>query len=85
MDRQIFHDFSSEPRQSTGLLPPGWEMIFDHATGWPYFIDHNTQTTTWEDPRMRMKVRESGWGLNLSLLTQYVQVEIFRGQAGWLA
>ena len=57
MDRQFFQDFPSDPRQNTGLLPPGWEMIFDNATGWPYFIDHNTQTTTWEDPRMRQKVR----------------------------
>ena len=65
MDRHIFHDFSSEPRQNTGLLPPGWEMIFDHATGWPYFIDHNTQTTTWEDPRMSMKVEyEKVGGVN---------------------
>ena len=58
MDRHFFQDFSSDPRQNTGILPPGWEMIFDHATGWPYFVDHNTKTTTWEDPRMRQKVRE---------------------------
>ena len=32
-------------------LPPGWEMMIDRATGWPFFVDHNTQTTTWQDPR----------------------------------
>jgi len=35
-------------------LPPGWEMIFDKNTGWPYFVDHNTRQTSWEDPRIRM-------------------------------
>ena len=31
-------------------LPPGWEA---RATddGTPFFIDHNTQQTTWDDPR----------------------------------
>ncbi|KAL3318015.1 hypothetical protein Ciccas_003335 [Cichlidogyrus casuarinus] len=32
-------------------LPPGWEMRNDPATGHFYFIDHNTKTTTWLDPR----------------------------------
>jgi len=35
-------------------LPPGWEMLVDATTGWPFFVDHNTQSTTWQDPRMRM-------------------------------
>ena len=64
MDRHIFQDLQSEPRQNTGILPPGWEMIFDHTTGWPYFVDHNTHTTTWEDPRIRHKVSWMG-GVNI--------------------
>jgi len=32
-------------------LPPGWEMRYDSATGWPFFIDHSTKNTTWNDPR----------------------------------
>ncbi|XP_076812602.1 uncharacterized protein LOC143459366 isoform X1 [Clavelina lepadiformis] len=32
-------------------LPPGWEMRIDDRTSWPFFIDHNTKTTTWVDPR----------------------------------
>lgn len=32
-------------------LPPGWEMKYDTNTGWPFFVDHNTQKTTWQDPR----------------------------------
>ena len=35
-------------------LPQGWEMLIDRNTGWPFFVDHNTQTTTWQDPRLTM-------------------------------
>lgn len=37
------------PVQNMGL-PPGWQMAFT-PEGLPFFIDHNTRTTTWEDPR----------------------------------
>jgi len=33
-------------------LPKGWEKGTD-ARGKIYFIDHNTQTTTWRDPRKK--------------------------------
>ena len=32
-------------------LPPGWQMMFDNSTGRHFFVDHNTKTTTWDDPR----------------------------------
>lgn len=32
-------------------LPPGWEIKIDPQTGWPFFVDHNNRTTTWNDPR----------------------------------
>ncbi|XP_038614399.1 BAG family molecular chaperone regulator 3 [Tachyglossus aculeatus] len=32
-------------------LPPGWEIKIDPQTGWPFFVDHNSRTTTWNDPR----------------------------------
>uniref|UniRef100_A0A8B9RRU0 E3 ubiquitin-protein ligase NEDD4-like n=1 Tax=Accipiter nisus TaxID=211598 RepID=A0A8B9RRU0_9AVES len=36
-----------------GFLPKGWEVR--HApNGRPFFIDHNTKTTTWEDPRLKI-------------------------------
>ncbi|KAJ0976307.1 hypothetical protein J5N97_018272 [Dioscorea zingiberensis] len=31
-------------------LPPGWEERSDAVTGKPFYIDHNTKTTTWEHP-----------------------------------
>lgn len=35
---------------SEGLLPPNWETAYTE-NGDKYFIDHNTGTTTWDDPR----------------------------------
>ncbi|CAO2634374.1 E3 ubiquitin-protein ligase NEDD4, partial [Lemmus lemmus] len=36
-----------------GFLPKGWEVR--HApNGRPFFIDHNTKTTTWDDPRSKI-------------------------------
>lgn len=32
-------------------LPSGWEARVDKRTGKFYFLDHNTKTTSWEDPR----------------------------------
>ncbi|GAA5877402.1 hypothetical protein JCM3774_003587 [Rhodotorula dairenensis] len=34
-----------------GGLPSGWERRVT-PTGRPYFVDHNTKTTTWDDPRV---------------------------------
>lgn len=40
----------------TGELPAGWEQRFT-PEGRPYFVDHNTRTTTWVDPRRHQYVR----------------------------
>ncbi|XP_025000323.1 E3 ubiquitin-protein ligase NEDD4-like isoform X6 [Gallus gallus] len=37
------------------FLPPGWEMRIAPNSR-PFFIDHNTKTTTWEDPRLKFPV-----------------------------
>jgi hypothetical protein len=34
-----------------GTLPPNWEELIDSTTGRQYFVDHNTKTTSWVDPR----------------------------------
>lgn len=34
----------------SGPLPPGWEQRSDAVTGKPFYIDHNTRTTTWTHP-----------------------------------
>uniref|UniRef100_A0A7N8X0E5 E3 ubiquitin-protein ligase n=1 Tax=Mastacembelus armatus TaxID=205130 RepID=A0A7N8X0E5_9TELE len=38
-----------------GFLPAGWE-VRSAPNGRPFFIDHNTKTTTWEDPRLKIPV-----------------------------
>uniref|UniRef100_A0A6Q2YD73 Membrane-associated guanylate kinase, WW and PDZ domain-containing protein 3 n=1 Tax=Esox lucius TaxID=8010 RepID=A0A6Q2YD73_ESOLU len=46
----LAHDESQEP------LPKTWEMAYTE-TGMVYFIDHNTKTTTWLDPRLAKKAK----------------------------
>lgn len=41
-----------------GPLPTGWEVGVS-PKGKPYFIDHNTQTTTWNDPRKNLSKLDS--------------------------
>lgn len=35
-------------------LPINWEMKMDPITGWPFFLDHDSRRTTWEDPRNQL-------------------------------
>ncbi|CAI5758074.1 unnamed protein product [Candida verbasci] len=42
-----------------GELPSGWEQRFTNE-GRPYFVDHNTRTTTWVDPRRQQYIRTYG-------------------------
>ncbi|XP_029300021.1 E3 ubiquitin-protein ligase NEDD4-like isoform X5 [Cottoperca gobio] len=45
----------SQPKTQQSFLPPGWEMrIAPNAR--PFFIDHNSRITTWEDPRLKYPV-----------------------------
>ncbi|PWY83268.1 putative ubiquitin-protein ligase [Aspergillus sclerotioniger CBS 115572] len=47
----------------TGELPPGWEQRTT-PEGRPYFVDHNTRTTTWVDPRRQQYIRMYGHNAN---------------------
>jgi E3 ubiquitin-protein ligase NEDD4 len=38
-------------RDALGPLPSGWELRLT-STRRVYFVDHNTHTTTWDDPRL---------------------------------
>ncbi|XP_073471814.1 membrane-associated guanylate kinase, WW and PDZ domain-containing protein 3 isoform X1 [Aquarana catesbeiana] len=51
-------DFRNYLTQSENLepLPKNWEMAYTEA-GMIYFIDHNTKTTTWLDPRLCKKAK----------------------------
>lgn len=37
--------------RNDGTLPPNWEELIDAETGQRYYVDHNTRTTSWVDPR----------------------------------
>ncbi|XP_041839819.1 E3 ubiquitin-protein ligase NEDD4a isoform X2 [Melanotaenia boesemani] len=49
------HTPSPEASPESGNLPAGWE-VRSAPNGRPFFIDHNTKTTTWEDPRLKIPV-----------------------------
>ncbi|XP_076023070.1 membrane-associated guanylate kinase, WW and PDZ domain-containing protein 1-like isoform X2 [Genypterus blacodes] len=42
------------PEEPVGPLPENWEMAYTES-GELYYIDHNTKTTSWIDPRFRDK------------------------------
>lgn len=42
-----------------GELPRGWEQRFT-PEGRPYYVDHNTRTTTWVDPRRQQFIKSFG-------------------------
>ncbi|XP_074644434.1 E3 ubiquitin-protein ligase Su(dx)-like [Tubulanus polymorphus] len=41
---------AASPSVNDEPIPPGWEMRLD-PHGRPYYVDHNTRTTTWERPQ----------------------------------
>lgn len=49
---------SQVPNPQLGPLPSGWEMRITSAER-IYFVDHNTRTTSWDDPRLPSQVDES--------------------------
>ena len=47
----IFSSTTTQTALNLGPLPSGWEMRMT-SSGRIYFVDHNTRTTSWDDPRM---------------------------------
>ncbi len=45
------NSIQQQPVSQLGPLPSGWEMRLTN-TARVYFVDHNTKTTTWDDPRL---------------------------------
>lgn len=67
----------------TGELPPGWEQRHT-PEGRSYFVDHNTRTTTWVDPRRQQYIRMYGNtnGNNSTIQTQPVS-QLGALPSGW--
>ncbi|KAF4978729.1 hypothetical protein FZEAL_4922 [Fusarium zealandicum] len=59
----VMHTGATSP--GSGELPPGWEQRWT-PEGRPYFVDHNTRTTTWVDPRRQQYIRMYGGQNNTS-------------------
>ncbi|XP_051516012.1 membrane-associated guanylate kinase, WW and PDZ domain-containing protein 3-like isoform X1 [Myxocyprinus asiaticus] len=52
-----FRNWNTLPRdEGQDPLPKNWEMAYTE-TGMVYFIDHNTKTTTWLDPRLAKRAK----------------------------
>lgn len=47
----VTSDYGSATTDPQKLLPAGWDMYIDPVTGWPVYVDHNTRSTSWQDPR----------------------------------
>ncbi|XP_015198195.2 membrane-associated guanylate kinase, WW and PDZ domain-containing protein 3a isoform X1 [Lepisosteus oculatus] len=54
MDFRVWNSLPRDDNQEP--LPKNWEMAYTE-TGMVYFIDHNTKTTTWLDPRLAKKAK----------------------------
>ncbi|XP_039539861.1 E3 ubiquitin-protein ligase NEDD4a isoform X1 [Pimephales promelas] len=50
---QHTHSHTPEP---VGLMPTGWE-VRSAPNGRAFFIDHNTKTTSWDDPRLKVPMQ----------------------------
>jgi len=50
---------STATTAGSGALPNGWEERYT-PEGRPYYVDHNTRTTTWVDPRRQTIIRVMG-------------------------
>jgi E3 ubiquitin-protein ligase NEDD4 len=50
---------STATTAGSGSLPNGWEERYT-PEGRPYYVDHNTRTTTWVDPRRQTIIRVMG-------------------------
>jgi E3 ubiquitin-protein ligase NEDD4 len=67
----------------TGELPSGWEQRHT-PEGRPYFVDHNTRTTTWVDPRRQQYIRMyGGQSANGSSIQQQPVSQLGPLPSGW--
>ena len=51
MPNQVVTTVPKKVDDELSPLPEGWEERM-HTDGRTFFIDHNTRTTQWEDPRL---------------------------------
>ncbi|KAI0792919.1 HECT-domain-containing protein [Abortiporus biennis] len=65
-----------------GPLPAGWEERYT-PEGRPYYVDHNTRTTTWVDPRRQTIIRVMGPNGNNAALQPQTISQLGPLPSGW--
>ncbi|KAF5268040.1 hypothetical protein FOXYS1_1072 [Fusarium oxysporum] len=68
MTREALKEFCEAVNNAEGMFPPGWEQR-ETKDARPYFVDHNTKTTTWDDPREKAY---AGLRLTVQDLKKYI-------------
>lgn len=76
----MMHTGATSP--GTGDLPPGWEQRWT-PEGRPYFVDHNTRTTTWVDPRRQQYIRMYGESSSNGQIQQQPVSQLGPLPSGW--
>lgn len=76
----MMHTGATSP--GTGELPPGWEQRWT-PEGRPYFVDHNTRTTTWVDPRRQQFIRMYGQNNTNGQIQQQPVSQLGPLPSGW--
>ena len=71
---------ASSVSSGLGELPPGWEQRYT-PEGRSYFVDHNTRTTTWVDPRRQQYIRT--YGPTSSVVQQQPVSQLGPLPSGW--
>ena len=61
------------------LLPPGWERTANR-TGRPYYIDHNTRTTSWQRPGRNEEATSGGEASEQDLPSGWEEAHTPRGR-----
>ncbi|KAI0395458.1 HECT-domain-containing protein [Xylariaceae sp. FL0594] len=76
----MMHTSATSP--GTGELPPGWEQRWT-PEGRAYFVDHNTRTTTWVDPRRQQYIRYGGQNNASGTIQQQPVSQLGPLPSGW--
>ena len=73
---------TGETTAGTGELPTGWEQRHT-PEGRTYFVDHNTRTTTWVDPRRQQYIRTYGQNQGNATVQQQPVSQLGPLPSGW--
>ncbi|PAA94176.1 hypothetical protein BOX15_Mlig025483g1, partial [Macrostomum lignano] len=61
LDATVKSEFPLQQLMEVCPLPTGWEMAYSDNEAKIYFVDHNSKSTSWLDPRIPSEL-QSGWG-----------------------